>query len=93
MSVVALHRYETLYGNDPNAIGSVGGLDFETPAPGKTVFQGVADPILAFGRIMFNGSDDPLSGIGGSVMPTLTECVLYWCAQTLYTSIQNGVLK
>lgn len=93
MSVVALHRYGTLYGNDPNAIGSVGGLDFETPAPGKTVLQGAADPILAFGRIMFNGSDDPLSGIGGSVMPTSTECVLYWCAQTLDTSIQNGVLK
>lgn len=93
MSVVALTRYETLLGNDPSVVESLEDPDYTTPAPGKTEFQGVADPILGFGRIVFNGSNDPMSAIGGNITPTTTECALYWCVQTLDTTIQNGVLN
>ena len=93
MSVVALPRYETLYSNDPSVVRSLDDPDYLIPAPAKTMFQGVADPILAFGRIVFNGSHNPISAIGGNFMPPATECALYWCVQTLDTSIQNGVLN
>lgn len=93
MSVVALPRYSTLVGNDPSVVESYNDPEIRTPTPAKTVFQGVADPILAFGRIVFNGSSDPTIAIGGIVMPTATECALHWCVQTLETSIQNGFLN
>ena len=93
MSVVALPRYETLYGNDPEVVRDRGSSGFTPPTPIKTVFQGVVDPILGFGRIIFNNSKDPESAIGGNVMPAATECALYWCVQTLDTSIQNGALN
>ncbi len=92
MSVVALARYEILFGNDPNVVKSFEDPNHSTSEPKKTVFQGVADPILGFGRILFNSSTDPTSAIGGDVMPTANECAMYWCVQTLNTSIQNGVL-
>ena len=90
MSVVVLPRFSTLRGNDPSVLASIFGTDHTPP---KTVFQGVADPILAFGRIAFNGSTNPVGGIGGSSMPTATECALHWCVQTLDTSIQNSFLN
>ena len=93
MSVVAMPRYSTLYGNDPSVVESYNDPEHTTPTPAKTVFQGVADPILGFGRIVFNGSNSPMIAIGGNVMPTATECALHWCVQTLDTSIQNGVLN
>ncbi len=93
MSAVVLPRFETLYGNDPNVVRGFEDADYTTPKPGKTVFQGVADPILGFGRIVFNESTDPMTAIGGRIMPTATECALSWCVQTLDTSIQNGVLN
>lgn len=93
MSVVALPRFETLYANDPNLMQSFNDPEDTSPHPGKTLFQGIADPILGFGRIIFNNSLDPLSYIGGSAMPAATECALHWCVQTLDTSIQNGVLN
>lgn len=93
MSVVALPRYPTLLGNDPSVVESLEDPEYTTPTPAKTVFQGVADPILGFGRIVFNGSNNPMIAIGGNVMPIATECALHWCIQTLNTSIQNGVLN
>ena len=93
MSAVALPRYQTLYGNDPNVVKSYEDPDYTTPAPAKTVFQGLTDPILGFGRIVFNESTDPMTAIGGKIMPTATECALSWCVQALDTSIQNGVLN
>lgn len=93
MSVVALPRFETLYANDPNLMQSFNDPEDTSPHPGKTLFQGIADPILGFGRILFNNSLDPLSSIGGITMPAATECALHWCVQTLDTSIQNGVLN
>lgn len=93
MSVVPLSRYETLWGNDPkvanDAIYHPNGL----PKPAKTIFQGVADPIVGFGRILFGTAKNPTSAVGSDVMPTATECALYWCVQTLNTSIQNGILN
>ena len=93
MSVIALPRYQTLLGNDPNEVTSFEDPEHTTPTPGKTLFQGIADPILGFGRILFNESNDPTSAIGNSVIPSATECALYWCVQTLNTSIKNGVLN
>ena len=93
MSVVALPRYSTLYGNDPSVVESYNDPDYTTPTLAKTLFQGVADPILGFGRIVFNSSNNPAIAIGGSIMPTATECALHWCVQTLETSVQNGVLN
>lgn len=93
MSVLPLHRYETLWANDPEVVKSFEDPDYTKSKPAKTLFQGVADPILGFGRILFGTSKNPASAIGSNVMPTATECALYWCVQTLNTSIQNGVLN
>ena len=93
MSVVALPRYQTLWSNDPRVVTSFSDPDLTTPDPKKTTFQGVVDPILGFGRVLFNSSTDPTVIIGSDVMPTATECALYWCVQTLNTSIQNGILN
>ena len=93
MSVLPLHRYETLWANDPEVVQSFEDPDYTISKPAKTLFQGVADPILGFGRILFGTSKNPASAIGSNVMPTATECALYWCVQTLNTSIQNGVLN
>lgn len=96
MSVMALDRFETLYSagleEDPsNDIVIQGGFK-----PGTSVFQGIPSPLLAFGRVVFNGSSDPIPIIGdksGRTKPQATECALYWCVQTLNTSVQNGVLS
>lgn len=93
MSVLPLHRYETLWANDPQVVTSFEDFEYTTPKPAKTLFQGVADPILGFGRILFGTNKNPTSAVGSNVMPTATECALYWCVQTLNTSIQNGVLN
>ena len=92
MSVMTLPRYETLWSNDPAVITSFSYSGLTSPQSIKTVFQGVADPVLAFGRILFNSSNNPTSVIGSDVMPSATECALSWCVQTLNTSIQNGIL-
>lgn len=92
MSIVTLQRGQTLYAaglaEDP-------GADV-TLAPGSkpaiTTFQGIADPLLAFGRVMFKNSFVPMPVIGGNVNPQATECALYWCVQTLDMSVQNGLL-
>ena len=93
MSVVAWRRYEALLGNVPSMIGGSGALNHTSLSPGTTVFQSVGDPILGFGRVIFNGSNNSVSAIGSQVMPRATECTLYWCVQTLDTSIQNGILN
>lgn len=93
MSDVALHRYETLYGNDPSIVKRGKDPNYTAIALGKTMFQGVADPILVFARIIFNGSNNPPSATGGDIMPTTAECALYRCVQTFDTYIQNGVLN
>ena len=94
MSVVTLQRYQTLWSNDPDVVTSFSDPDLTSPNPNKTLFQGVADPVLAFGRIIFNNSADPSSAIGSDVvMPPATECALHWCVQTLNTTILNGVLN
>ena len=93
MSVAVLPRYQTLWGNDPEVVTSFEDSDYRTPKPAKTLFQGVADPILGFGRILFGTNENPTSAVGSNVMPSATECAMYWCVQTLNTSIQNGVLN
>lgn len=93
MSVVALPRFDSLYGNDPSVVESLSDPEDTYPHPAETVFQGIAGPILAFGRVIFNNSLDSLSSIGGNAMPAATECALHWCVQILDTSIQNGVLN
>ena len=93
MSVVALPRGQTLYSaglvEDPDADITVA----PGSSPAITTFQGIPDPLLAFGRVVFNNSFTPMPIIGGDVKPVATECALYWCVQTLNTSVQNGILN
>ena len=92
MSIVPLPRAQTLYAAgliaDPGA-DVVAGPDYK---PSTTTFQGIPDPLLAFGRIVFNNSFTPPPVIGSRVKPHATACALGWCVQTLNTSVQNGRL-
>ncbi|KAK4692436.1 hypothetical protein P7C71_g4768, partial [Lecanoromycetidae sp. Uapishka_2] len=93
MSVVTLPRGQILYDagleEDPASlvVAALGS------SPAITTFQGIPDPLLAFGRVVFNNSFTPMPVIGGDINPTATECALYLCVQTLNTSVQNGILN
>ena len=68
MSVVALHRYETLDGNDPSTVKSGEDPNYTAMALGKTMFQDIAGLVLVFGRIVLNRSNNPPSAIGSDII-------------------------
>lgn len=85
MSVVALPRFDSLYGKDPSVVESFSDPEDESPHPTETVFQGIADPILAFGRVIFNNSLDPLSSMGAMpcLLPLNAPCIGVFKLSTL----------
>ena len=93
MSVGALNRYETLYAAGITESPGSGIVTQGPFNPGTTFFQDIPSPLLAFGRVVFNNSFNPMPIIGGDIQPHATECALYWCVQSLNTSVQNGVLS
>ena len=93
MSIGTLPRYETLYSaaitaNPSDDIVVEGGFK-----PTTTTFQGITDPLLAFGRVVFNNSFNPIPVIGGDPKPKATECALYWCVQTIDLAVNNGIIS
>ena len=71
LSAVALQRFQNLYNNalevDPSSSVVIAKYSPET-----TKFLGVSNPLLAFGRLVFNGSDTPVPVIGESPGPQAT---------------------
>lgn len=86
MNVVVLPRFQSLWPRD----FMPGQPDRE---PNTTTFQGISNPLLAFGRVVFNKSDVPAPTIGGKVNPRATECALSWCVQRLATGVRNGIIS
>ena len=86
MSMVALNRTEVIYANNITATPSSG---IATPPgwrPSKTNFQGIDDPLLAFGQLFLNDTYP-----GDDAPPLATECALSFCVQSINTSVVDGV--
>ena len=88
MSMVALDRFEVLYENNITATPSSDVVPSPGWHPGTTNFQGMDDPLLAFGSLYLKHSD-----VGEDPLPIATECALSFCVQSINTSFENGILR
>lgn len=93
MSIITLPRSESFYASGIAADPSADIVVQPGSKPAITTFQGATDPLLAFGRVVFNSSFIPIPVIGGNIKPKATECALYWCVQTLNSPVTNGILS